>query len=252
MPKHCSITPVPVTMVFLLLLSSAAAAQPSEDSCILEVKAENRHRRVYASARISAECDPGHTRPFGNWAVESPYTTTVDGDQFQGWYLEGDDPKPQWNSCTTNPRWAPSLSNTYHNFDERDGTHWGQKAEPDDTRVWGAWTVDAGEGPCMQALSGGHTVSAIMEIFELDRIPFVSRVPVLNRLPGVVSDAHVATLRYGDEAGEVEIEFMCADPTDPWLCSGESKWLWPVIVSPASSKVDAQVRISVSTRRGGQ
>ena len=112
----------------------------------------------------------------------------------------------------------------------RDGGWWAQKADPDDIQIAATYTDPFYvNNTCQAAYYDGYFLSDVyMEIFELDK-----------------PDSHdvLAALHYLD----TDVALSCSDS---WTCSGQSDWLWPVAVTPVSSKVDAQIRVAISTRRG--
>lgn len=222
-------------LFFLMCLASPARAQNAGEGCLVEYQLENRHRRVYAGADITAECPNaiqritginllGHTPPFGNWGVETANIRKIDRDQFRGWHQ--DDDHRQWNSCTSDTDF-----DEHYNFDYRHGRMTAQKADPDNVEEVGVWSMHL-QGTCTD-----RTVlvqNMYMEIYELD--------------PGLGDDQRVATLHY-PESIEIKMSCQVSTPGDGPTCYGQSDWFWPVSVEPASSRVDAQVRVTVRAKR---
>jgi len=205
-------------------LGSSAKAQ--ERYCLVEARLDSRHRRVYAGATISVECQGSvHSPPFGNWGVENQFFDKKNGNQFRGWHPQGE--QRQWNSCTTDERFDQD-----YNFDERDGRMTAQKADPDDIQEVGRWSFPATVVGSCGTLRSVPVRNLYMDIYELDP---------------VWPDAHIATLRYPP----LDIELSCPSG-DRWECSGQSEWVWPVVVGPPSSRVDAQVRVTIRTTRASR
>lgn len=109
------------------LLATAHVFAPAlsaqlDEYCVVEYSGENRDRTV--AGRIRAECPgqgrvwPFHSAPFGNWGVTSNYGRKSDGQQFPGWHpgtISGTRRRNwQWNSCTTDARFASPNSEFYN------------------------------------------------------------------------------------------------------------------------------------------
>lgn len=89
----------------------AMGGQPSRVSgnrylCLLDFELETIRRTVAGKLRAECGCatnlgDCVHTKPYGNWGVDSTYALRGDAYQFPGWYKS--DGWRQWDSCTDDP-----------------------------------------------------------------------------------------------------------------------------------------------------
>ena len=106
-----------------LAVAASVLAAPLEQAsatalrCYYRIYFSNIERRVPGA--INTECSWPHTPPWGNWGVDSGYSSRQDGYQFAGWHLTTYGLR-QWNSCTRRYRSASFLN---------DGS--GQQADPD-------------------------------------------------------------------------------------------------------------------------
>ena len=205
------------------LIAPSFAAVASAQRCVVDLVVLNRSRVV--SGDISAECGGSiHSPPFGNWGVDLRFHPGArrDGFQFPGWKSEGG--WLQWNSCTTEPRFAPPNDRYYNNDGFRS-----QKAWPDTVSVShsvGGYTRGENERTCE-------------DLIEQNRI-VVNRVAIgVYELDPLSPDAHVATLSYGT----IEIPYQC---DGPWVCTGESEWKEP---ESGNENVSAELRLATRLRR---
>ena len=100
----------PRVCVFVAALAALfVASNASAQECLLYVSWENLNRHIVGGVNTECGTCGGHTPPWGNWGVNSPWGTRIDGTQFMGWKF-GDSVapcsenisslRPQWNSCT--------------------------------------------------------------------------------------------------------------------------------------------------------
>ena len=173
---------------------------------------------------LSAECGLIHSRPFGNWGVELNFYPGArrDGFQFSGWRAAGG--WLQWNSCTTEPEFAPGDARYYND---------------DGFRSQRAWPDIVNASHALRAYQRGHAGQDCEALTERNRI-VVNRVGItIYELDPVTADAVVATLSYGT----VEIPYHCGGP---WDCVGESKWMEP---ASGDDDVYAELRLAVHLRK---
>ena len=189
-----------------VLLGVLAADLSAQGWCKIRYSGWNKNRKVMGP--VSAECpSDGHSVPFGNWGVTSNVGHKFDGHQFQGWCRyhwacdnKGNcsrhckDPWYQWNSCTTDPDWAPRNCTLYNSNDctqqvttRGDNTHgatetWVNVSCPTDSN--GDGICDA--GGCTGASS--ITISNWMTLYELD--PYGGRDDLVQSMyfPSVTVD----------------------------------------------------------------
>lgn len=127
---------------------------------------------------VNTECPPSwHTTTWGNWGVSSNFGGVVDGDQFRGWHLEGN--QGQWNSCTRDH--IRDTDNIYYNHDHN-GNGLGDDQWQDGDHEYAAATADIyagcpvdldGDGICdaggCLALNSGFSLNnQFMTLYELD------------------------------------------------------------------------------------
>lgn len=95
---------------------------------------ENKERHCYGP--VDTECGwpdpPWHSKPWGNWGVDSNVGRKIDDHQFQGWHPT--EKWLEWNSCTEYP-YEPGNCLYYnaascteqHSFGELDPGKWKEK-----------------------------------------------------------------------------------------------------------------------------
>lgn len=66
-----------------IVLAGTVAPQALGQVCKVTYETVNKDRYVYG--RIDNECSGFHTKPFGNWGVDTEASNRVDGRQFEGW-----------------------------------------------------------------------------------------------------------------------------------------------------------------------
>ena len=94
-----------------LILTIGVPPVAAQDYCDRFIRAYTLYRRVHGP--VDQECEFYHTRPWGNWGVNSNYQNK-DNDQFPGWMLVNN--QRQWNSCTSQ---YSSPSPTWYNDPRR-------------------------------------------------------------------------------------------------------------------------------------
>ena len=90
---------------------------------------ENRDRYCYADDEniLRAECEWWHSRPHGNWGVDSNIGPRYDSFQFEGWYNTGE--HLEWNSCTDEYPPPDPFCNYSYNTKWKNGGCTQQKSE---------------------------------------------------------------------------------------------------------------------------
>lgn len=183
--------------------------------CLTLARWHNHYRRV--AGPVNVECSGFHARDGsrGNWGVDSLVSRRLDGYQFAGWY-PGDGWR-MWQSCTR--RYPPP---NYRHYNDPATGYTTQKADPDNSRVFG---YQAGRGPartsCQTVNRGVYTfIGNYMKLYELD-------------WPD--TDDHVADLIYGD----INVPVTCSGP---WSCSGNSAWTDP---NPRQSSTNASAKLQI-------
>ena len=189
----------------VLLIVPLEHVSAQVDSCIFRATFKNNTRRVPGA--VNTECSWIHSPPWGNWGVDSGYSSRRDGYQFAGWKPR--DGWRQWNSCTKNFH-----SSRHFN----DGT--GQRANPDNAQSYATTSWSGGSCPLdpnVTTLAGLY-----MRISELDKND---------------RDDYVGTLYYPT----VNIPLECSNP---WNCHGRSAWIPP---NRGSTRImTANIRIYLS------
>lgn len=153
---------------------NSPAPRPTEQ-CRLLFVLENRQREVNADVNEECGCafDPGctgtddcHSCTWGNWGVDSLWSSRQDSNQFRGWQQEPDG-TAEWNSCTDV---CSSGSTCFNNGDGQ------QKTTPfNDVREYASgqvnrWIRDQGQGLGCAWLDGKQMLltSNFLELYELD------------------------------------------------------------------------------------
>lgn len=173
------------------------------DYCTYHITFKNDKRRVPGA--VNKECGGVHSPPWGNWGVDSNYTSRQDGYQFAGWHpLDG---WRQWNSCTRDYNYPAYLNDNGR----------GQRAYPDiphnySTTSWGP----SGTCPNVVTFSGSY-----MKIWELDKR---------------AGDDEVGVLGYPAFSAPLTCR-------NPFTCSGQSAWVAPNLgpTSIVTAKIKAHV-----------
>ena len=204
---------VAVTLAVTLLTPLVAEAQ-QPPQCRPTVQLESQLRRVTGS--VMAECTGIHTKPFGNWGVNTNLPSSRNNrDQFRGWLGSTTSVKGQWNSCTD---WYPTRTNDGYRK---------QKAYPDDDRIsgWRPYQRSDTWEQCEGFVPEVHSVNNVkLELYELD---------------APCCDQKITILGYGS----FDIEISCSDP---WTCDGASEWR--VQDSVDNTGVTARVRAVYKAR----
>ena len=174
-PKYACMPRVHVVagLVLALFASVAPAAAEYLPYCRIDLRFSNRSRHVYGE--VNAECTYGcpwpdfvHSHKWGNWGVDSNWSSRWDGEQYRGWQdtdtaRGGSMNPPQWNSC-----YADSTPGSASDFNFADNTEQYSGEPRDYAYVSFYYQVDA-EAGCTQL--DGYTTTLnnnIMRIFELD------------------------------------------------------------------------------------
>lgn len=141
--------------------------------CRMDLSLSNAQRHVYGT--VNTECTFGcpvpnlvHSHKWGNWGVDSNWSSLTDGEQFRGWQTAdtecgGSMFPPQWNSCT-----SYSTPGFCADFNWSGCTEQGSTDERDHAYVSFYYQVNAENG-C--ADMNGYTLTLtnnFMRLFELD------------------------------------------------------------------------------------
>jgi hypothetical protein len=143
----------------------------------------------YVSGPIEAECPCigpfCHSVPFGNWGVETPWSSREDGNQFPGWKQE-DDGTEEWNSCTTDA-WFEPPHPTYFNHPV---PGWYAQSSTEGVAVHNSGLISFGQNISCSVLNGAPFTleSHSIDVYELD--------------PG--SDQFLGSLTYPDQSVVLE------------------------------------------------
>jgi len=237
----------------LLVFGAAVLPQVLAQQCSVRYETVNKDRYVYGG--IDTECSGPHSKPFGNWGVNTEVSNLVDGRQFEGWChivracdRDGTckwhcrDSWYEWNSCTFHA-WAPPLEGFYNynnNSQQRStrgvnvhgaGTVIYRVACPEDTNG----DLIADRGGCIQPSRHPFRVSGHrMELYELDGKGLLRAISV---------DTHVETLRFPT----LTVRASGVSCSDVDGCDAESVGTWNRPSHPPSSsrKTDAKAAIRI-------
>lgn len=216
----------------------------SYPACLVTYSFHNRNRQV--TGAVNEECGPviariGHSPPFGNWGVDSNYTTLYDGHQFPGW-MPGDT-WYQWNSCTTGyggtysaPAACDDLYNdgiTSEGLCTTQTTTRGTALHSTSTTV--LYALTSAPISCTSASPGVQIFHNLyMDVYELDAVGFL--------IPIHADSDFVTTLTYPT----ISVPLTCNHDTD--TCSGSSGWYSHSSISTPDTGVSAELRASVEIR----
>lgn len=237
----------------LFAFGATVLPQALAQQCTVRYETVNKDRYVYG--RIDTECSGIHSKPFGNWGVDTEASNRIDGRQFEGWChnvracdRDGTckwhcrDRWYEWNSCTYHA-WAPPLSGFYnHNNNSQQRSTRGLNAHgtgeasfpvgcPEDTD--GDSVED--RGGCIEPLRGDFEVYGHrMNLYELDG---------KGKLRAFMNDTYVETLQFPS----LTVSRSIASCTDVDGCDVGLVGTWDSPHSPpsASRKTDAKVAIRI-------
>lgn len=196
-----------------------ANAQGTGALCETFVNFQNRQRRVHGPVNVECgnECFVWpfcHTKPYGNWGVDSFYGDPRNGYQFPGWkrvsrsrWLLDFTKLLQWHSCTS---------------DKKEPYHGTQVANPDGVASYAGLRYQGTVGDACNRYATTFTYNRnYMTLYELDS-------------PG--RHDWVANVNYPN----ISFRVRCSDD---WDCEGSSSWRSPTSGARVAS---AQIRIVVS------
>lgn len=185
-----------VSLVVMILILSLAVTHPTlaGAKCKVEYHIFNKDRMV-VNSNLWQECggakDCGHSAPFGNWGVDSKYSTRGNKRQFDGWEPAGS--QFHWNTCTSDRTRFPTGDSEWYNFPLGEFTAQLTVPEAGENRIdgeefmfarWFTVSCPTGEiGPHAGGCAGVsgqqlHT-SITMQLYELDAdvVPFCGEHP---------------------------------------------------------------------------
>lgn len=196
--------------------SPPANAQGTGALCRTSVDFQNRQRRVHGPVNVECgdECTLWicHTKPYGNWGVDSYYGDPVNAFQFPGWKREARGlidrtQLLQWHSCTS---------------DRDEPYHGTQVANPDGVASYAGLSYQGTVGDACNRYGTTFTYNRnYTTLYELDS-------------PG--GHDPVAAVHYPN----ISFRIRCSGD---WNCDGSSSWRSPTSGARVAS---AQIRIVVS------
>lgn len=238
-----------------IVLAATVLPQAFGQLCRVSYETVNKDRYVYG--RINNECTGPHSKPFGNWGVDTESSNRVDGRQFEGWCRfrracdrNGNckwhcrDSWYEWNSCTYGA-WAPPLVGFYnHNNHSQQRSTRGVNVHGTGTMSYSnGCPVDSDgdhindRGGCVRPLGyrRNFTISGHrMALYELDG-------KGLTRY--ISTDSHVETLRYPTLSVPASVVSCTeADGCEPGVVG---TWSGPSRPPASYRKTDAKAAIRI-------
>lgn len=236
-----------------IVLGANMVSQALGEVCRVTYEIVNKDRYVYG--RIDNECSGLHTKPFGNWGVDTEASNRVDGRQFEGWChfvracdRDGNckwhcqDSWYEWNSCTYHA-WAPPLVGFYnHNNHSQQRSTRGVNVHGTGTMSYSnGCPVDTDgdhikdRGGCVRPIRRDFTISGHrMALYELDGKGVFRHVS---------TDSHVETLRYPTLSVPASV-VSCAD-ADGCDVGVVGTWKSPLRPLASNRKTDAKAAIRI-------